>query len=64
VAAQALAVLGDVAVNSVHVRFYGVGPVSLCGGYFWRDGYWDFGIRDRKVADEKARGSLRSSIQS
>src|SRR6266852_5563098 len=59
-----MAILGDAAASAVHVRFDGVGAVSLRGRYFWGDRYGDAGICHWKMADEKARSGLRSSVES
>jgi hypothetical protein len=61
VEAPALVVLGDVAAGSMHVRFDGVGTLSLRGGYFWGDGDGDAGICDWEVADGEERPRIPSS---
>src|SRR5260370_16778804 len=47
----------------MHVHFDGVGTVSLCGGYFWRDDDGDAGICDWEVGDGQARSGLQASVE-
>src|SRR5260370_2579407 len=58
-----MALLGDATAGAVHVRFDGVGAVSLCGGYFWRDDDGDAGICDWEVGDGQARSGLQASVE-
>ncbi len=61
VAASALDVLGDGTHGDVHVRFDSMGPVSLRGGCFRRDGHGDDGVCDRQLGHENARRSRDGS---
>ena len=63
VAAPAMVVLGDAAASFVHVHFYSLGALSLCGGYFWRNRYRDAGICDWEV-DYGTRGCLHEPVGS
>src|SRR5882762_7727332 len=56
-AAPAMVVLGDAAAGVVHVRFYSVGALSLCSGYFWRNRYGDAGLCDWEMDYENARAA-------
>src|SRR5258708_25710245 len=64
VAAPAMVVLGDAAAGVVHVRFYGLGALSLCSGYFWRDRYGDAGLCDWEKDYENARAAKWKSVES
>ncbi len=55
VAAPALALLGDAALGDVHVRFDGVGTLSLRGRCIGGNGDGDVGVPDGRLADEDAR---------
>ena len=55
-AIPALAFLGDAAAGGRNVLFYGLGPLSLCGGCFWRHGHRNARLRDRELHHGAARG--------
>ncbi len=57
VAAPPLALLGDATSGDVHVRFDGVGTLSLRGRCIGGNGDGNVGLPDRRLADEDARRS-------
>src|SRR4029077_3273130 len=57
VAPPALALLDIPSIRRLHVRFNGLRAKPLCGGCFWRDGYWDTGVCGRQLDHEDARCS-------
>ena len=56
VATQEMVVLGDGAAGDLHVHVDGVGAVSLCGGYFWRNYDGDGGVSDWEMDHAEAGG--------
>jgi hypothetical protein len=52
----AVVVLGNGAAGVSDVRVDDLGKISLHCGYFWGDGYRDFGIFDWELVDGEEEG--------